>query len=63
MGTMCNTFLPWITCNDLSQEKRDFIVGVTDDNVYGWAIAKSLASAGAEILVRTWVLVCLGIKN
>ncbi|KAG9134339.1 hypothetical protein Leryth_016224 [Lithospermum erythrorhizon] len=26
-----------------------------DDNGYGWAIAKSLAAAGAEILVGTWV--------
>jgi enoyl-[acyl-carrier-protein] reductase (NADH) len=28
---------------------------VADDNGYGWAIAKSLAAAGAEILVGTWV--------
>jgi len=28
---------------------------VADDNGYGWAIAKSLAEAGAEILVGTWV--------
>ncbi|KAE8720836.1 reductase [Hibiscus syriacus] len=31
--------------------KRAFIAGVADDNGYGWAIAKSLAAAGAEILV------------
>lgn len=28
---------------------------MADDNGYGWAIAKSLAAAGAEILVGTWV--------
>ncbi|KAE8697069.1 reductase [Hibiscus syriacus] len=28
---------------------------VSDDNGYGWAIAKSLAAAGAEVLVGTWV--------
>ncbi|KAK1313824.1 hypothetical protein QJS10_CPA06g01710 [Acorus calamus] len=41
--------------------KRAFIAGVADDNGYGWAIAKSLAAAGAEILVGTWVPVCLNI--
>ncbi|GLT96169.1 hypothetical protein SLE2022_138130 [Rubroshorea leprosula] len=35
--------------------KRAFIAGVADDDGYGWAIAKSLAAAGAEILVGTWV--------
>ncbi|KAH7543611.1 hypothetical protein FEM48_Zijuj02G0202200 [Ziziphus jujuba var. spinosa] len=35
--------------------KRAFVAGVADDNGYGWAIAKSLAAAGAEILVGTWV--------
>ncbi|KAL8456390.1 hypothetical protein ACS0TY_033733 [Phlomoides rotata] len=35
--------------------KRAFIAGVADDHGYGWAIAKSLAAAGAEILVGTWV--------
>ncbi|KAL4352842.1 hypothetical protein GQ457_06G010780 [Hibiscus cannabinus] len=33
----------------------DLRAGVADDNGYGWAIAKSLAVAGAEILVGTWV--------
>ncbi|KAK3000017.1 hypothetical protein RJ639_024434 [Escallonia herrerae] len=28
---------------------------MSDDNGYGWALAKSLAAAGAEILVGTWV--------
>ncbi|KAL5707664.1 hypothetical protein ACHQM5_018536 [Ranunculus cassubicifolius] len=36
--------------------KRAFIAGVADDNGYGWAIAKSLAAAGAEILIGTWAL-------
>ncbi|KAL2336770.1 hypothetical protein Fmac_011216 [Flemingia macrophylla] len=35
--------------------KRAFIAGVADENGYGWAIAKSLAAAGAQILVGTWV--------
>ncbi|XWS52441.1 hypothetical protein CRYUN_Cryun11dG0071100 [Craigia yunnanensis] len=35
--------------------KRAFIAGVADDNGFGWAITKSLATAGAEILVGTWV--------
>lgn len=38
--------------------KRAFIAGVADDNGYGWAIAKALAAAGAEILLGTWVPVC-----
>lgn len=41
-----------------SSGKRAFIAGVADDNGYGWAIAKALAAAGAEILVGTWVPVC-----
>lgn len=36
------------------QGKRAFIAGVGDDQGYGWAIAKALAEAGAEILVGTW---------
>ena len=40
---------------ELLAGKRAFIAGVDDDNGYGWAIAKSLAAAGAEILVGTWV--------
>ncbi|KAG6499087.1 hypothetical protein ZIOFF_038843 [Zingiber officinale] len=35
--------------------KRAFIAGVADDNGYGWAIAKALSAAGAEIIVGTWV--------
>jgi len=34
--------------------KRAFIAGVGDDQGFGWAIAKSLAEAGAEILIGTW---------
>ncbi|GJU89064.1 hypothetical protein Tco_1301487 [Tanacetum coccineum] len=35
--------------------KRAFIAAVAGDNRYGWAIAKYLVAAGAEILVGTWV--------
>merc|ERR1711923_101873 len=31
-----------------------FIAGVADSTGYGWAIAKSLADAGATIIVGTW---------
>lgn len=34
--------------------KKAFIAGIADDQGYGWAIAKCLAEAGAEILVGTW---------
>lgn len=34
--------------------KRAFIAGVGDDNGFGWAIAKALKEAGAEILIGTW---------
>lgn len=34
--------------------KRAFIAGVGDDQGFGWAIAKALAEAGAEIIVGTW---------
>lgn len=34
--------------------KRAFIAGVGDDQGYGWAIAKCLAEAGAEVIVGTW---------
>lgn len=34
--------------------KRVFVAGIGDDQGYGWAIAKALAEAGAEILVGTW---------
>lgn len=36
------------------QGKVAFIAGVGDDQGYGWAIAKSLAEAGARILIGTW---------
>lgn len=34
--------------------KVAFIAGIGDDQGFGWAIAKSLAEAGATILVGTW---------
>jgi enoyl-[acyl-carrier protein] reductase I len=34
--------------------KKAFIAGVGDDNGFGWAIAKALAEAGAEIFIGTW---------
>ena len=34
--------------------KKAFIAGVGDDVGFGWAIAKALAEAGAEIIIGTW---------
>ncbi len=34
--------------------KKAFIAGIGDDRGFGWAIAKALAEAGAEILIGTW---------
>jgi enoyl-[acyl-carrier protein] reductase I len=34
--------------------KKALVVGIGDDQGFGWAIAKSLAEAGAEILIGTW---------
>jgi enoyl-[acyl-carrier protein] reductase I len=34
--------------------KRALIAGVADDGGFGWAIAKSLAEAGATVCVATW---------
>jgi len=34
--------------------KKAFVAGVGDDQGFGWAIAKSLAEAGAEIIIGTW---------
>ncbi|MCB1113316.1 MAG: enoyl-[acyl-carrier-protein] reductase [Chlamydiia bacterium] len=34
--------------------KRAFIAGVADDQGYGWAIAKTLYEAGAEVIIGTW---------
>lgn len=34
--------------------KKAFIAGVGDDQGFGWAIAKTLAEAGATILIGTW---------
>jgi enoyl-[acyl-carrier protein] reductase I len=35
--------------------KKAFIAGVADDQGFGWAIAKQLAEAGAEISLGVWV--------
>lgn len=34
--------------------KKAFIAGIGDDQGFGWAIAKALAEAGADILIGTW---------
>lgn len=34
--------------------KKAFIAGIGDDQGYGWAIARALAEAGAEIIIGTW---------
>lgn len=34
--------------------KKAFVAGIGDDQGFGWAIAKALAEAGAEIIVGTW---------
>lgn len=34
--------------------KKAFIAGIGDDQGYGWAIAKALAEAGAELIIGTW---------
>lgn len=35
--------------------KKAFVVGVSDDKGFGWAIAKALAEAGADLLIGSWV--------
>ncbi len=32
-----------------------FIAGVADDQGFGWAIAKAMAEAGAELSLGVWV--------
>ncbi|MGA8163791.1 MAG: enoyl-[acyl-carrier-protein] reductase [Waddliaceae bacterium] len=34
--------------------KKAFVAGIGDDQGYGWAIAKALAEAGAQLIVGTW---------
>ncbi len=34
--------------------KKAFVAGIGDDQGYGWAIAKTLAEAGADIIIGTW---------
>lgn len=36
------------------KNKRAFVAGIADDGGFGWAIAKALIEAGAEVLVGTW---------
>jgi len=36
------------------KNKRVFVAGIGDDQGFGWAIAKALAEAGAEVLIGTW---------
>ena len=43
----------YIACIDLTG-KRALVAGVADDGGYGFAIAKSLAEAGASVVVGTW---------
>lgn len=37
------------------QGKKAFIAGVADDQGFGWAIAKALCEAGAEVFLGVWV--------
>jgi enoyl-[acyl-carrier protein] reductase I len=34
--------------------KKAFVAGIGDDQGYGWAIAKTLYEAGAEVLIGSW---------
>ena len=34
--------------------KKAFVAGIGDDQGYGWAIAKALFEAGADVLIGTW---------
>jgi enoyl-[acyl-carrier protein] reductase I len=34
--------------------KKAFVAGVADDRGYGWAVAKALAEAGAQVILGTW---------
>jgi len=34
--------------------KKVFVAGIGDDQGYGWAIAKAMVEAGAELLIGTW---------
>lgn len=43
--------------------KRAFVAGIGDDQGFGWAIAKALAEAGAEVLVGTWTPILKIFKN
>ena len=43
--------------------KKAFIAGIGDDQGYGWAIAKALAEAGAEIIIGTWTPILTAIRG
>jgi enoyl-[acyl-carrier protein] reductase I len=47
--------------------KKAFIAGISDDQGFGWAIAKALAEEGCQIIVGTWVptfnIFTLALKN
>ena len=43
------------TETSICEGKRALIVGVADDQGYGWIIAKALAAAGAQVSVASWV--------
>ena len=43
--------------------KKAFIAGVADDQGFGWAIAKALAEAGAEISLGVWVSLGGGVER
>jgi enoyl-[acyl-carrier protein] reductase I len=34
--------------------KKAFVAGIGDDQGFGWAIAKALCEAGAELIIGTW---------
>lgn len=36
------------------KDKKAFVAGIGDDQGFGWAIAKALCEAGAELIIGTW---------
>ncbi|KAH9673902.1 Enoyl-(acyl-carrier-protein) reductase (NADH) [Citrus sinensis] len=40
-----------LSMTQLLVDKRAFIAAIADDNGYGWAVAKSLAATGVEVLI------------
>jgi enoyl-[acyl-carrier protein] reductase I len=43
--------------------KTAFIVGIGDDQGFGWSIAKKIAEAGGKIIIGTWVPIWKIFKN